>query len=177
MTWKIENLFPVRYGDCMTRKIVWEFIWKSILWGWYGLCLVESFFSELSSPQNTFQLHKNIFVLQLMSRTFHYTYSCAIQRITWKNCLGIVFLERLILVTSKNVFGINFAIIPGWSVYGQNVGEVSLNIDEPWAISLKLHMEGESKHHMNGRDLASEPLSWDSLALVEAPKSQRFPVT
>ena len=30
-------------------------------------------------------------------------YSFAIQRITWKNCLGILFLENLISVTQKNV--------------------------------------------------------------------------
>ena len=44
----------------------------------------------------------------------HITYSFAIQRIAWKNCLGIMFLENLISVTWNNVFGINFAIISGW---------------------------------------------------------------
>ena len=37
-------------------------------------------------------------------------YSLVIQRITRKNCLGIIFLENLISETQKNVFGINFAI-------------------------------------------------------------------
>ena len=46
----------------------------------------------------------------------HYTYSFVIQRITWKNYLRIIFLENLISVTHKKVFGINFAILSGWSV-------------------------------------------------------------
>ena len=50
------------------------------------------------------------------------------QRITWKNGLGIIFLENLISVTGKNVFGINFAIISGWGV-----------------VSLRKHGQEESK--------------------------------
>ena len=33
-----------------------------------------------------------------------------------ENCLGIIFLEKLISVTQTNVVGNNFAIISGWSV-------------------------------------------------------------
>ena len=36
-----------------------------------------------------------------------------------ENVLGIIFLENLISVTWNNVFGINFAIISGWSVANQ----------------------------------------------------------
>ena len=49
-----------------------------------------------------------------------------IQRITWKTCLGIIFLEDLISVTRNNVFRINFAIISGWSVL-QSRSEVIAN--------------------------------------------------
>ena len=53
---------------------------------------------ELISPQITFQLQENI-VWELIPRKLHITYSFVIQRITWKNCLGIIFLENLISVT------------------------------------------------------------------------------
>ena len=43
-------------------------------------------------------------------------YSFVIQRITWKNVLGFIFLENLLSVTWTNVFGIDFAIISGQSV-------------------------------------------------------------
>ena len=72
-------------------------------------------FSELISGNITFQLQENI-LRELISRKLHITYSFVIQRITWKNCLGIISLENLISVTCNNVFGINFAIISGWSV-------------------------------------------------------------
>ena len=49
-----------------------------------------------------------------------------IQRITWKKCLGIIFLENHISVTGKNVFGINFEMISGWSVFRINFAYVSL---------------------------------------------------
>ena len=41
----------------------------------------------------THQLHKNI-IQQLISRKLHSPYSFVIQRITWKNCLGIIFLGK-----------------------------------------------------------------------------------
>ena len=68
----------------------------------------------------TFQseLQENIF-RELISPKLHITYSFVIQRITWKNCLEIIFLENLTSVTWNNVFGINFAIISGWSVISE----------------------------------------------------------
>ena len=39
------------------------------------------------------------------------------QRITWKNCLGIILFENLISVTQKHMFGITFATISGWGVF------------------------------------------------------------
>ena len=61
-------------------------------------------FSELISRKNkkkgTFQLQENIF-WALISRKLHITYSFVIQRITWKNCLGINFGENLISATQK----------------------------------------------------------------------------
>ena len=46
----------------------------------------------------TCQLQENIF-RELISRKLHITYSFLIQRMTWKHCLGINFLENLISVT------------------------------------------------------------------------------
>ena len=51
---------------------------------------------------------------ELIFRKLHYTCSLAIQRITYKICLGIILLENLISVTQTNVFGINSSIISGW---------------------------------------------------------------
>ena len=45
-----------------------------------------------------FSYKKNMF-RELISRKLHITYSFVIQRITWRNCLGIIFLENLISVT------------------------------------------------------------------------------
>ena len=42
------------------------------------------------------------------------------------NCLGIIFLENLISVTSNNVFRIDVAIISGWSVEGSAVNDFLL---------------------------------------------------
>ena len=71
----------------------------------------------------TFQFQENIF-LEFISRKLHITYSFVIQRITWKDSLGIIFLENRISVTQKSVFGINFAIISGWSV--ETLGALAL---------------------------------------------------
>ena len=46
----------------------------------------------------------NIFLRELISRKLHITYSFAIQRITCKNCLGIIFLENLISATENMFF-------------------------------------------------------------------------
>ena len=73
-------------------------------------------FSELISRKITFQSHTKIFFRQFISRKLHITYSFVAQSITWKNCLGIIFLENLISVTWNNLFRVNFAIISGWSV-------------------------------------------------------------
>ena len=54
--------------------------------------------------------------LELFSRKLHYTYSFAIQSMTWKNCLGFIFQGNLISATQKNVFGIIFCKNSGWSV-------------------------------------------------------------
>ena len=46
----------------------------------------------------------------------HYTYALVTQKITWKNCLGIIVFEIPISVTYKKVCGINFATSSDWSV-------------------------------------------------------------
>ena len=51
-----------------------------------------------------------------LEKKLHITYSFVTQRITSKDCLGILFLENLISVTWNKVFGITFAILSGWSV-------------------------------------------------------------
>ena len=79
-------------------------------------------FSELISRKFTFQLQEDI-DRGSISRKLHITYSFVIQRITWKTCLGITFLENLILVTRNNASGINFAIISGWSVRKRKGGK------------------------------------------------------
>ena len=55
-------------------------------------------FSELISRQITCQLQEYIF-RELISWKLHITYPFVIQRITWKNNFGIIFLENLISVT------------------------------------------------------------------------------
>ena len=72
-------------------------------------------FSEFISRKITFQLYKHIF-LGLISRKLHYTYSFVIQRITCKNCLGIMFLEDHVSVTQLNGLGIDLATISDLSV-------------------------------------------------------------
>ena len=49
--------------------------------------------------------------LELIVSKSHYTYSAVTQRMTWKIQLGIIFLENLMSVTQKSVFGISFAVI------------------------------------------------------------------
>ena len=69
----------------------------------------------INFPQNYISVTRNIF-REFISRKLHIKYSFVILRITWKNCLVIIFLENLISVTCNHVFGINFATISGWSV-------------------------------------------------------------
>ena len=64
----------------------------------------------------TFQLQENIF-RELISRKLHITYLFVIQRMTWTNCLGVIFLENLISVTLNNVSRVIFAISSGRSVH------------------------------------------------------------
>ena len=52
------------------------------------------FVFELISGIATFQLHKIMF-LELTSRKLHHTYSFVIQRVAWKNYLGMIFLKIL----------------------------------------------------------------------------------
>ena len=58
----------------------------------------RSYFPE----KNILQLRKHSF-LELISRKLHYMYLFVIQRITWKECLEIIFLTSLISVTQKSV--------------------------------------------------------------------------
>ena len=69
----------------------------------------------MNFPKNYISVTRKIF-WELISRKLHITYSFVIQTITWKNVLGIIFLENLISVTWNNVFRVSFAIIFGWSV-------------------------------------------------------------
>ena len=66
---------------------------------------------------------------EAISRNLHIKDSFVIRRITWKNRLGIISLENLISVTQNNVFGINFAVISGWSVHHE--GETHPKIHPP----------------------------------------------
>ena len=67
-------------------------------------CIHQFLFSELIFRKSTFQLQENRF-RELISRKSHITHSFLIQRITWKNCWGIIVLENLISVTWNDVFG------------------------------------------------------------------------
>ena len=52
-------------------------------------------FWELISRKITFQLQENVFG-ELISKKLHIPYLFVIQRITWKNVLGIIFLANFI---------------------------------------------------------------------------------
>ena len=73
----------------------------------------------------------------LIARKLHITCSFAIQRITWKICLGIIFLENLFSATWNCVFGINFAIVSGWRLvfcYGFSSLTMNHSICARWAV-------------------------------------------
>ena len=55
-------------------------------------------FSELASWKITLQLHR-MFYWNSFPQKLHYTHSFVIQRITWENCLGIIFLENRLSIT------------------------------------------------------------------------------
>ena len=83
----------------------------------------------------------NIPARMVISPKLHYTCSFVIQRITWKNCLGIMFLQNLESVTQKNAFGINFATISGWSVLQTNycTRNISMSATDPplsWGVGI-----------------------------------------
>ena len=63
-------------------------------------------------PEKSHFSYKNIFCRELISRKLHRLWFGELQT---KNCLGNIFLENLISVAWNNVFGVNFAIISGWS--------------------------------------------------------------
>ena len=93
-------------------------------------------FSELISRKKSFQLQKSIF-REFISRELHIAYSFVIQRITWK-IVWEFFFGNLISVTWNNVFGIDFAIISGWSV---RLFLETLQKD-PFKQACNLHLQG-----------------------------------
>ena len=69
----------------------------------------------INFPKKYIEVTRNIF-REFISWKLHITYSFVIQRTTWNNFLGIIFLENLISVAWNTVFRTNFAVISGWSV-------------------------------------------------------------
>ena len=101
-----------------------------------------------------------------MSRKLHHTYSFAIQRTTWKNCLAIIILEIPISVTQKNVFRINFVFISDWRVDKQR-GQY-----RQWMAPKRARMP----HKANGEPRSGEasgPGSLDGTRLVAFPRPNR----
>ena len=129
-----------------------------------------NFCFERNSPQITLQLHKNSF-LEFISRNLHFAYSFVIQKITCKNCLGMIFLRTRTSVTLKNAFIINSGVA-GVRLADQN-GPLQAKMDknEPfWSIlvsqmlksssgpfwSILLEEKKQHKHKLFGPDTRRE---------------------
>ena len=78
---------------------------------------------ELISRKITFQLQENIYSGINFPKITYHVFVCDSENYMEKR-FGNYFLENLISVTWNNVFGINFAIISGWSVLTESDWEV-----------------------------------------------------
>ena len=74
--------------------------------------------------------HQVKYLLELLSRKLHYTYSFVTQRIAWSNVWGIRFSEfQLHKKSLRSGFGINFAIISDCSSWFQ-INYISITLHE-----------------------------------------------
>ena len=73
-------------------------------------------FWELDFPKKLHFGYKTNTFLELISWKLHYTYSFAIQRITWTNVMGIFLQKSQFQLHEIKFFGINFAMLSGWGV-------------------------------------------------------------